>query len=163
LSVKIPAGVETGNTIRLTGEGELGSFGGPPGDLYVYLMVDEHPLFKREGQDIICEVPVSFVQAALGTEIDVPTLTGSAKLKISAGTQPGHVFRLRGKGFPNLRGSGSGDQLCRIIVEVPTKLTAKQKELLEEFDRLSGENASPITKGFFDKVKEVFGDKTQKT
>jgi molecular chaperone DnaJ len=163
LSVKIPAGVETGNTIRLTGEGELGSFGGPPGDLYVYLMVEEHPLFKREGQDIICEVPVSIVQAALGTEIEVPTLTGSAKLKISAGTQPGHVFRLRGKGFPNLRSSGSGDQLCRIIVEVPTKLTAKQKELLEEFDRLSGENASPITKGFFDKVKEVFGDKTQKT
>jgi len=159
LSVKIPAGVETGNTIRLTGEGELGAFGGPPGDLYVYLLVEEHKLFKREGQDIICDVPISFVQAALGSEIEAPTLTGSAKLKISPGTQPGHVFRLRGKGFPHLRGSGSGDQLCRIVIEVPVKLTAKQKELLQEFDRLSGENTTPIAKGFFDKVKEVFGDK----
>jgi len=162
LSVKIPAGVETGNTIRLTGEGELGSLGGPSGDLYVYLMVEEHPLFKREGQDIICDVPISIVQAALGTEIEVPTLTGNSKLRISAGTQPGHVFRLRGKGFPHIRGSGSGDQLCRIIVEVPTRLTAKQKELLQDFDRLSGENASPLAKGFFDKVKEVFGEKEKK-
>jgi molecular chaperone DnaJ len=158
LSIKIPAGVETGNTIRLTGEGELGSSGGPPGDLYVYLTVEEHPLFTREGQDIICEVPISFIQAALGTEIDVPTLTGSTKFKIDAGTQPGHVFKLRGKGFPHLRGSGSGDQLCRVIVEVPTRLTAKQKELLREFDQLSGEHTTPITKGFFEKVKEVFGD-----
>ena len=122
-------------------------------------MVEEHPLFKREGQNIVCDVPISIIQAALGTEIEVPTLTGSAKLKISAGTQSSHVFRLRGKGFPHLRGSGSGDQLCRIIVEVPTALTSKQKELLQEFDRLSGENATPITKGFFDKVKEVFGEK----
>jgi molecular chaperone DnaJ len=125
-------------------------------------MVEDHPLFKRESQDIICDVPISIVQAALGTEIEVPTLTGNAKLKVSAGTQSGHVFRLRGKGFPHLRGSGSGDQLCRIIVEVPTTLTAKQKELLQEFDRLSGENATPIAKGFFDKVKEVFGDKAKK-
>jgi molecular chaperone DnaJ len=162
LQVKIPAGVETGNTIRLTGEGELGSAGGPPGDLYVYLAVEDHPLFKREGQDIICEVPISFAQAALGTEIEAPTLSGSSKLKIPAGTQPGHVFRLKGKGFPYLRGSGSGDQLCRIMVEVPAKLTAKQKELLQEFDGLSGENATPLAKGFFDKVKEVFGDKAKK-
>ena len=157
LQVKIPAGVETGNTIRLTGEGELGSFGGPPGDLYVYLTVDAHPLFTREGQDIICEVPISFAQAALGTEIDVPTLSGNAKLKVPAGTQPGHVFRLKGKGFPYLRGQGTGDQLCRVIVEVPSKLTQKQKELLKEFDCLSKEECTPITKGFFDKVKEVFG------
>jgi molecular chaperone DnaJ len=162
LSVKIPAGVETGNTIRLSGEGELGSSGGPPGDLYVYLVVEEHPLFTREGQDIICEVPISFVQAALGSEIEVPTLNGSTAIKIPAGTQPGHVFKLRGKGFPHLRGSGSGDQLCRIIVEVPTKVNAKQKELLQEFDRLSNENATPITKVFIDKVKEVFGDKGKK-
>ncbi len=162
LSVKIPAGVETGNAIRLSGEGELGSYGGPPGDLYAYLLVEEHQLFKREGQDIVCDVPISFVQAALGAELEAPTLTGNAKLKISAGTQPGHVFRLRGKGFPHLRGSGSGDQLCRIVIEVPIKLTAKQKELLQEFDRLSNENATPITKGFFDKVKEVFGDKAKK-
>jgi len=157
LQVKIPAGVETGNTIRLTGEGELGSFGGPPGDLYVYLTVEEHPLFTRDGQDVVCEVPISFAQAALGTEIDVPTLSGSLKLKVPAGTQPGHVFRLKGKGFPHLRGQGMGDQLCRMIVEVPAKLTPKQKELLQEFERLSGEHTTPITKGFFDKVKEVFG------
>jgi molecular chaperone DnaJ len=162
LSVKIPAGVETGNTIRLTGEGELGSYGGPPGDLYVYLAVDEHPLFKREGQDIICEVPISFAQAALGAEIEVPTLTGNTKLKIPAGTQPGHVIRLRGKGFPHLRGSGSGDQLCRVAVEVPSKLTSRQKELLQEFEGLSGDNATPITKGFFEKVKEIFDDKAKK-
>lgn len=162
LSVKIPGGVETGNTIRLSGEGELGSYGGPPGDLYVFLTVEDHPLFKREGQDIICEVPISFVNAALGTELDVPTLTGNSKLKIPAGTQPGHVFRLKGKGFPHLRGSGSGDQLCRIIVEVPTKLTAKQKELLQELDRLSSEEASPLIDGFLSKVKEFFGDKAKK-
>jgi molecular chaperone DnaJ len=162
LQVKIPGGVETGNTIRLTGEGELGAQGGPPGDLYVYLTVEEHPLFLREGQDIICEVPVSLSQAALGTEIEVPTLTGNSKLKIPAGTQPGHVFRLKGKGFPHLRGSGSGDQLCRILVEVPTRLTAKQKELLQEFERLSGDSSTPIARGFFDKVKEVFEDKKTK-
>jgi molecular chaperone DnaJ len=154
--------VETGNTIRLTGEGELGSYGGPPGDLYVYLAVDEHPLFKREGQDIICDVPISFAQAALGDEIEIPTLTGSTKLKIPAGTQPGHVFRLRGKGFPHLRGSGSGDQLCRVVVEVPSKLTTRQKELLQEFESLSGDTATPITKGFLDKVKEIFGEKAKK-
>jgi molecular chaperone DnaJ len=162
LSVKIPAGVETGNTIRLTGEGELGSYGGPPGDLYVYLTVEEHPFFIREGQDIILEIPISFAQAALGTEIDVPTLSGSTKLKIPAGTQPGQVFRLKGKGFPHLRGSGSGDEVCRISVEVPTKITSKQKELLQEFERLSSEQATPIIKGFFDKMKEVFGEKAPK-
>ncbi|OGW35693.1 MAG: molecular chaperone DnaJ [Nitrospirae bacterium GWD2_57_9] len=162
LSIKIPAGVETGNTIRLSGEGELGAFGGPPGDLYVYLTVEEHPLFQREGQDVICAVPIRFVQAALGDEIEVPTLTGGMKLKIPAGTQPGHVFRLKGKGFPYLRGSGIGDQLCRIMVEVPGKLTARQKELLQEFDLLNGEHSAPITTGFFDKVKEIFGEKTKK-
>jgi molecular chaperone DnaJ len=162
LSVKIPAGVETGNTIRLTGEGGLGSYGGPPGDLYVYLAVDEHPLFKREGQDIICDIPIGFAQAALGAEIEVPTLTGTAKLKIPSGTQPGHVFRLRGKGFPHLRGSGSGDQLCKVVVEVPSKLTARQRELLQEFEGLNSDNATPITKRFFEKVKEIFDEKAKK-
>lgn len=162
LSIKVPAGVETGTTIRLSGEGELGAHGGPPGDLYVYLMVEEHPLFQREGQDVICAVPISFVQAALGADIDVPTLTGSAKLKVPAGTQPGQTFRLKGKGFAHLRGSGIGDQLCRVVVEVPSKLTAKQKELLQEFERLKGDNSTPITQGFFDKVKEIFGEKTKK-
>jgi molecular chaperone DnaJ len=162
LSVKIPAGVETGTTIRLSGEGEIGSHGGPPGDLYVYLMVEEHPLFQREGQDIVCAIPISFVQAALGTELDAPTLAGSTKLKIPAGTQPGQIFRLKGKGFAHLRGSGIGDQLCRIIVEVPGKLSSKQKELLQEFDRLSAENATPIMKGFLDTVKGLFGDQEKK-
>jgi len=162
LQVKIPAGVETGNTIRLSGEGELGSAGGPPGDLYVYLMVEDHPIFTREGQDIICEVPISFAQAALGTELDVPTISGNAKLKVPSGTQPGHVFRIKGKGFPHLRGSGSGDQLCRIVVEVPGKLTSRQKELLQEFDQLGSDNAMPLIKGFLDKVKDVFGDKKAK-
>ncbi len=162
LSVRIPGGVETGTTIRLSGEGELGMHGGPPGDLYVYLTVEEHALFQREGQDVICAVPISFVQAALGTEIEVPTLTGPSKLKIPAATQPGHVFRLRGKGFPHLRGAGTGDQLCRIMVEVPTKLTAKQKELLQEFERLNGAHTAPLTTGFFDKVKEIFAEKTKK-
>lgn len=162
LSVKIPAGVETGNTIRLTGEGELGSYGGPPGDLYIFLTVREHPLFTRAGQDIVCEVPISFTQAALGTELEVPTLKGAEKLKVPAGTQPGQLFRLKGKGFPHLRGSGSGDQVCRIAVEVPTKLTSQQKELLKEFESLNTEASTPLTKGFFDKVKEVFGDKAKK-
>lgn len=162
LSVKIPGGVETGNAVRLSGEGALGSYGGPPGDLYVYLTVDEHPLFKREGQDIICDVPISFAQATLGTEIEVPTLFGSTKLKIPSGTQPGQNFRLRGKGFPHVQGSGLGDQLCRILIEVPVKLTSRQKELLQEFDQLNSDNTTPITKGFFDRVKEVFGDKAKK-
>ncbi len=162
LSVKIPGGVETGTAIRLSGEGELGTQGGPPGDLYVVLHVEAHPIFEREGQDILCEVPVTLVQAALGTEIEVPTLSGPAKLKVPAGTQPGHVFRLRGKGFPHLRGSGSGDQLCRVSVEVPAKLSSRQKELLKEFDCLSTDGCSPITKGFWDKVKEVFTEPAEK-
>ena len=162
LSVKIPAGVESGNTIRLSGEGEIGSYGGPPGDLYVFLTVEDHTLFQRDGQDIVCDVPISFSQAALGTELDVPTLTGTAKLKVPAGTQPGHIFRLKGKGFPHLRSSGSGDQLCRVVVEIPTRLTSKQKELLQEFDHLTADGATPIAKGFFDKVKEVLGDKQKK-
>ncbi len=162
LSVRIPAGVETGNTIRLAGEGELGEYGGPPGDLYIYLTVEDHALFKREGQDVLLDVPVSFAQAALGTELEIPTLTGNEKLKVPAGTQPGHVFRLRGKGFPHLRGAGSGDQLCRIHVEVPAKLSSKQKELLREFDCLSKEECSPITKSFIEKVKELFGEKGKK-
>lgn len=159
LSVKIPAGVETGNTIRLSGEGELGSFGGPPGDLYVYLTVEEHPLFRREEQNVIVEVPISFAQAALGAEIEVPTLRGAEKLKVPAGSQPGQAFKLKGKGIPHLRGTGIGDQICRVVVEVPAKLSSKQKELLREFECLSTDSCTPITKGFFEKVRELFGEK----
>ncbi len=157
LSVKIPAGAETGLRLKVTGEGERGFRGGPPGDLYIFITVKPHELFERDGDDIVCEVPISFTQAALGAEIEVPTLFGKAKMKIPAGTQTHKMFRLRGKGLPNIRQHGQGDQFVRVMVETPTKLTTRQKELLEEFARVSGEQHNPITQGFFDKVKDMFG------
>jgi molecular chaperone DnaJ len=157
LSVSIPAGVDTGSRLKLRGEGETGLNGGTPGDLYVVLHVREHPLFRREGNDVICDVPIGFPQAALGGEIDVPTPHGKVKMKIPAGTQSGNVFRLKGKGAPDVRGYGHGDALVQVVVETPKKLNARQRELLEEFARLSGEEVHPISKGFFDKVKEMFG------
>ena len=156
-TVKIPAGVDTGSRLMLRGEGELGAGGGPPGDLYVVIQVKEHPLFTREGTTIICEIPLSLPQAALGAEIEVPTLDGKVKKKVPAGAQSGTVFRLRGKGLPDPSGHGRGDQLVRIIVETPRRLTPRQRELLEEFGRISGDGVSPAAKGFFDKVKEMFG------
>ena len=156
-TVKIPAGVDTGSRLMLRGEGELGTGGGPPGDLYVVIQVKEHPLFTREGTTIICEIPLSLPQAALGVEIEVPTLDGKVKKKVPAGAQSGTVFRLRGKGLPDPSGHGRGDQLVRIIVETPRRLTPRQRELLEEFARISGDGVSPASKGFFDKVKEMFG------
>jgi molecular chaperone DnaJ len=157
LNIKIPAGVDSGSRLKLRGEGEAGHHGGPPGDLYVVIDVRPHPLFTRQGNDIICEVPISFPHAALGAEIDVPTLEGKTKIKISPGTQSGSVQRLKGKGAPDLRGGGRGDQLVRLLVETPRKLTGRQRELLEEFARLGGEEVNPLSKGFFDKVKEMFG------
>ena len=157
LSVRIPAGVDTGSRLKLRGEGESGLNGGPAGDLYVVLHVREHPLFTRDGNDVVCDVPIGFTQAALGAEIDVPTPHGKVKMKIPAGTQSGNVFRLKGKGVPDVRGYGQGDALVRVVVETPKKLSARQRELLEEFARLSGEEVHPISKGFFDKVKEMFG------
>jgi molecular chaperone DnaJ len=157
LNIKVPPGVDTGSRLKLRAEGEGGQNGAPSGDLYIVINVQEHPLFSRHENDIICEVPISFPQAALGAEIDVPTLEGKVKMKIPHGTQTGGVFRLKGKGAPSLRGSGRGDQLVRVIVETPRKLTATQRELLEEFARSSGEEVNPLTKGFFDKVKEMFG------
>ena len=121
------------------------------------ISVSEHPIFRREGQDVVCEVPISFPQAALGCEIDVPTLDGKVRLKIPAGTQGGKIFKLTGKGIPVLQGYGRGDQLVVIRVETPTHLTSRQKELLEEFVREGGEDVHPLGKGFFDKVKELFG------
>lgn len=156
LSLKIPAGVETGSRLKLSGEGEAGTQGGPPGDLYVVLTVKEHPLFQREGQEVICETPISFPQAALGCEMEVPTLEGKVKLKVPAGTQSGKVLKLAGKGIPSLQGYGRGDQLVVVRVETPTRLTSRQKELLEEFGRESGD-VHPMGKSFFDKVKELFG------
>ena len=157
LSVKIPAGADTGLRLKVSGEGERGIRGGPPGDLYIFVFVKKHELFQRDGDDIVCEVPVSFVQVALGAEIDVPTLFGKARMRIPAGTQTHKMFRLRGKGLPNIRHQGQGDQYVRTIVETPTKLSTRQKELLEEFAKISGEQHNPITQGFFEKVKDLFG------
>jgi molecular chaperone DnaJ len=158
LSVKIPPGVETGSRLRLTGEGEPGSGGGPSGDLYIVINVKEHPLFTREGDDIWCEVPISFTTAALGGEIEVPTLaSGKVKLKVPPGVQTGKVFKLKGKGIANVQGYGLGDEMVKVVVETPTNLTQRQKELLTEFARLSGDDANPISKGFWDKVKDLIG------
>jgi molecular chaperone DnaJ len=141
----------------VAGEGEPGERGGPPGDLYVVVHVRPHPIFVREGSEVLCEVPVSFTQAALGTQIEVPTLDGKVKMKIPAGTQTGKTFRLRGRGIPHLRGAGRGDEHVRVIVETPTDLTRQQKELLEKFAQISGEETNPQSKSFFDKVRELFG------
>jgi molecular chaperone DnaJ len=157
LSVKIPAGVDTGTRVRLSGEGEPGDAGGPPGDLYVVVHVKEHPIFVREEYEVLCEVPISFAQAALGANIDVPTLEGKVKMKVPAGTQTGKVFRLKAKGVPRLHGGGRGDQHVRVVVETPTELSSKQRELLERFAELEGEDSHPHAKTFFSKVRELFG------
>ncbi len=157
LTVKIPPGADTGTRLRLAGEGEPGDHGGPAGDLYVVLHVKEHPIFTREDTEIMCEVPISFAQAALGATIDVPTLEGKHPLKIPAGTQSGKIIRLKGKGMPSLNGHGRGDQHVRIIVETPTHLTTEQKDLLHRFAEISGEDTHPQTKSFLRKVKELFG------
>ncbi|HZP46764.1 MAG TPA: molecular chaperone DnaJ [Candidatus Binataceae bacterium] len=158
LSVKIPAGVDNGSRLKLRNEGEAGAAGGANGDLYVVIHVKEHPLFVRQDNDILIEVPISFPQAALGAEIEVPTLEGKINMKVPAGTQSGKIIRLKGKGFPDLHGYGAGDQLVRIAVETPRRLSARQRELLEEFARVSGEDTShPMAKGFVDKLKEMFG------
>jgi molecular chaperone DnaJ len=156
MRVKIPAGVEDGTRLRLSGEGEAGIAGGPPGDLFVVVSIKEHPLFEREGPDLHCDVPVSFVQATLGDEIDVPTLEGKVNLRLPPGTQTGKVLRLRGKGLPSLRSSQRGDQLLRIFVETPTKLTKRQRELLQEFAAEGGDEVSPVTKSFLEKLRELF-------
>ncbi len=156
LSVKIPAGVDHGSRLKLRGEGEAGQRGGPAGDLYVVLHVREHAFFRRDGADVLCEVPVGMTLAALGAELEVPTPHGVVKMKVPAGTQSGKVFRVKGKGAPDLRGYGHGDTLVRVVVETPTKLTKRQKALLQEFADLAGEDVNPQSKGFFDMVKEMF-------
>lgn len=158
LEVTIPAGVDTGDKVRLAGEGEAGANGSPAGNLYVQVVVRDHPIFKRDGADLFCEVPVSFVDATLGAEIEVPTLDGRVKLKIPEGTQTGKLFRLRGKGVKPVRAYDAGDMLCQIKIETPVNLTQKQKDLLREFqDTLQGnDKQSPNQKSFFDKLKDVF-------
>jgi len=158
LSVRIPPGVDNGSRLKLRGEGEAGFAGGPAGDLYVVIHVREHAIFARQDNDVIVEVPVSFPQAALGAEIEVPTLDGKVKFKIPSGTQSSKVFRLKGKGFTDLHGYGRGDELVKIVVETPRRLTARQRELLEEFAKVSGEEVNhPMSKGFVDKIREMFG------
>lgn len=157
LSVHIPAGVETGTRLRLADEGEPGQNGGPPGDLYVLINVAAHPLFTRKGHDIVCDVPISFAAATLGAKIKVPTLKGEHTLiKIGPGTPHDKIFRIKGLGAPSLRGDGTGDQLIRVKVEIPTKLTPKQKELLEEFAKAGGESLDAGGDGILDKMKNLF-------
>jgi molecular chaperone DnaJ len=159
LSVKVPAGVDTGDRIRLSGEGEAGQQGGHPGDLYVQVMVKTHPIFTREDNHLFCEVPIGFVAAALGGELQVPTLKGKVMLKIPAGTQTGKMFRMRGKGVKPVRGGAVGDLICRVIVETPVNLTERQKELLRELDesvQAGGKEHSPHSTSWVDGVKSFF-------
>ena len=161
LSVKVPAGVDNGDRIRLSGEGEAGENGGPPGDLYVQISVREHKIFQRDGTDLYCEVPIAVAVASLGGELEVPTLDGQVKLKIPAETQTGKMFRLRGKGVKSVRSSVTGDLMCRVVVETPVNLTKEQKELLEKFDRSLREdkkNHSPKASSWLDGVKKFFED-----
>lgn len=156
ITVKIPPGVETGTRLKIQGEGEEGLYGGPAGDLYVVLSVLDHPIFERDGYDIICEIPISFIQAALGAEIEIPTIEGLTTFKIPPGTQPNQTFRLKGKGVQRPDGWGRGDQIIKFIVEIPKKLTEEQKKLLMEFARISGENNHPVGSGFWEKVRKLF-------
>jgi molecular chaperone DnaJ len=164
LGVTIPAGVDDGSRLRLSDEGEAGISGGPPGDLYVVISVLSHPLFEREGTNLHCDIPISFVQAALGDEIDVPTLEGKVKMRVPEGTQSGKLMRLRGKGLAPLQPRSDrsqlerlrGDLFVRIFVEVPTRLSARQREILEEFAKETGTDVSPAAKGFMDKLRDLF-------
>ena len=157
IKLKIPAGIEDGSRLRSMRNGEAGMRGGPPGDLYVVVHIKEHEVFEREENNLFCEVPASFSIAALGGEINVPTLDGQAQLKIPAGTQSGTAFKLRGKGVPSLNSHTRGDLIVRVAVEVPTRLNAEQRKKLEEFSALMGEDNAPLHKSFFEKAKEFFG------
>ncbi|MCA1248079.1 molecular chaperone DnaJ [Massilia sp. MS-15] len=159
LEVKIPAGIDNGMRIRSTGNGEPGTNGGPPGDLYVEIHIKPHQVFQREGDDLHCEMPISFAKAALGGEIEVPTLTGKVSFTVPEGTQTGKTFRLKGKGIKGVRSGYTGDLFCHVVVETPVKLTDKQKDLLREFERMTNEGGakhSPQSKGWMDKVKDFF-------
>jgi len=157
LSVNIPAGVETGTRIRLSGEGEAGLRGGPSGDLYIFIEVAEHALFQRDGIDLFCRVPVSMTKAALGGEIEVPSIDGGrSRVKVPEGSQSGRQMRLRNKGMPQLRGPGIGDMYIELAVETPVKLTSEQKDLLRKFEEVSAKANNPNASGFFDKVKSFW-------
>ncbi len=157
LTVKVPPGIEDGMRLRIPGEGEAGIASGPPGDLYVLISVKPHPFFKRDGSDLLCQVPIRFAEAALGTQIEVPTLEGKVQMQIPEGTQSGKIFRLRGKGLPALASGVRGDQRVRIFVEVPTKLTERQRQLLGQFAEESGVEVNPVTQSFLEKLRKLFG------
>jgi molecular chaperone DnaJ len=156
IHVKIPAGVDDGAQLRVSGEGESGTKGGPSGDLYIVIRVKSHDFFEREGDDIYCEVPLTFAQAALGDEIEIPTLTEKVKLKIPSGTQTGTFFRLKGKGVPRLRGYGQGDQHVKVVIITPSNLTDEQKELLRQFSGLNGDHMHEKQQSLFERMKKAF-------
>ena len=156
IEIKVPAGVENGTRIRYSGQGESGTNGGPPGDLYLVLHVKEHPFFEREGNDLHCVIPISFSQAALGSEIFVPTLENEHLLKIPEGAHSGTIFRVRNKGIPVLNGHGKGDLFVQIKVQTPTKLTKRQRELLQELETLTKIENKPERKTLLSKVKDIF-------
>ena len=156
VTLKIPAGIREGSRLRSSSNGEAGIRGGPPGDLYVVIHIKEHKVFQRDGDSLYCEVPIPFSVAALGGEVDIPTLEGKAHLKVPAGTQSGQMFKLRGKGISNIDGRSRGDLLARLIVEVPSRLNAEQHRKLEEFAALCGDDNTPLRKSFFERAKEFF-------
>jgi molecular chaperone DnaJ len=156
ITLRIPAGVDTASRLRSAGNGEAGFRGGPPGDLFVVIHVRPHEIFQRDGDDLLCDVPISFVQAALGAEIEVPSLDGKTSIKVPPGTQPGTMFRLKGKGVKNIQGYGHGDLHVRINVEVPTHLSSGQKAKLQEFAELCSGNENPMSRSFFEKAKNLF-------
>ncbi|WP_353684061.1 molecular chaperone DnaJ [Thermodesulfovibrio sp. 3907-1M] len=156
LKIHIPPGVDTGTKLKVTGEGEIGEFGGPRGDLYIYVNVKEHEFFKREGINIYCSIPISFVRAVFGGEVEVPTIDGKAKIEIPPGTPSGRVFKLKGKGLPRVGSTHRGDQIVTVYIDVPKKLNERQRELLEEFARVSGEEIKKTSKGLKDKIKDIF-------
>lgn len=156
LSVKIPAGIDHGQRLKLSTEGDVGTHGGPNGDLYVQIRIKEHDFFERDGFDVHCRVPITFSQAALGAEVEVPTLSGKVSLSIPAGTQSGKKMRLKAKGIQRLGGYGQGDQIITVLLETPTKLSAEQRELFERLSLLDDNKTNPMSRGFFEKVKDLF-------
>jgi molecular chaperone DnaJ len=158
VTVKIPAGVHEGQAVRITGEGEPGENGAPPGDLHCYIAVKQHPFFSRHNNDLVCQIPISFAQAALGSTIEVPTLAGPHELDVPAGTQHGEVFKLKGKGLPDIRTYRNGDELVQVLIEVPKKLNRKQEQLLREYAETEDHSVLPQRKGFLEKLKDVFKD-----
>jgi len=153
IQIKVPPGIDTGSKLRIRGEGEEGERGGPPGDLFLFIYVEPHDFFAREGDDLICHIPISFPQAALGTELEIPTLNGQKKLTIPRGTESGDLFRIKGEGFPRLRGYGRGDQIVQVVVKTPKNLTKRQEELLKEFEELSKRKEGDEGRANFFKVK----------